>query len=93
MLLDVFSSQTEDWGRNGLALIGDAVHTMTPTGAFGLNSAMKDADILAEILQKQTIEQLDLLTCAAARKREIEKLQAIQIEKEQGFASQFTLLA
>ena len=93
VLLDVFSSQTEDWGRNGLALIGDAVHTMTPTGAFGLNSAMKDADILAEILEKQTIEQLDLLTCTAARKREIEKIQAIQIEKEQGFASQFTLLA
>ena len=93
VLLDVFSSQTEDWGRNGLALIGDAVHTMTPTGAFGLNSAMKDADLLAELLQKQKIEQLDLLACKAARKQEVEKIQALQIEKEQGFASQFTLLA
>lgn len=92
VLLDVFSSQTENWGHDGLALIGDAVHAMTPTGAFGLNSAMKDADILAELLKKQTIEQLDLLTCATARKREIEKIQAMQIEKEQGFASQFAVL-
>ena len=91
--LDVFSSQTEEWGRNGLTLIGDAVHTMTPTGAFGLNSAMKDADVLAELLEKQTIEQLDSLACKAIRNQEIEKLQAMQIEKEQGYASQFSLLA
>ncbi|WP_431028121.1 FAD-dependent monooxygenase [Lysinibacillus sp. LZ02] len=93
VLLDVFSSQTEDWGRNGLALIGDAVHTMTPTGAFGLNSAMKDADVLASLIEQQTIEKLDYLTCATKRKHEIEKIQALQIEKEQGFASQFTLIA
>ncbi|WP_332651831.1 FAD-dependent monooxygenase [Lysinibacillus sp. 54212] len=92
VLLDVFSSQTEDWGRDGLALIGDAVHAMTPTGAFGLNSAMKDADILASIIEKQAIERLDYLSCAAQRKQEIEKIQALQIEKEQGFASQFAVL-
>ena len=93
VLLDVFSSQTDEWGRNGLTLIGDAVHAMTPTGAFGLNSAMKDADVLAELLEKQTIEQLDSLACRAARKQEIERIQAMQIEKEQGYASQFSLLA
>lgn len=92
ILLDVFSSQAEHWGHNGLALIGDAAHTMTPTGAFGLNSAMKDADILAELLEKQTIEQLDSLTCASQRKQEIEKLQALQIEKEQGFFSHFSIM-
>lgn len=93
ILLDVFSSQTEEWGRNGLALIGDAVHTMTPTGAYGLNCAMKDADILAYLIEEQqTLEQLDILNCGAMRKAEIEKLQAIQIEKEQGFKSQFEVL-
>lgn len=76
-------------GHNGLALIGDAAHTMTPTGAFGLNSAMKDADILAELLEKQTIEQLDSLTCASQRKQEIEKLQALQIEKNRDFSHIF----
>ena len=92
IVLDVFSSLIEDWGQRGLALIGDAAHTMTPTGAFGLNSAMKDADVLAELLEQQTIEQLDSLTCAAQRRQEIEKLQALQIEKEQSFSSQFTIM-
>ena len=92
VLLDVFSSQAENWGYNGLALIGDAAHTMTPTGAFGLNSAMKDADMLAGLLKKQTIEHINLLACATERKQEIEKLQALQIEKEQGFSSQFAIM-
>ncbi|MGM9950526.1 MAG: FAD-dependent monooxygenase [Lysinibacillus sp.] len=92
IVLDVFSSLTEDWGHRGLALIGDAAHTMTPTGAFGLNSAMKDADVLAGILEQQMIEQLDSLTCAAQRRQEIEKLQALQIEKEQSFSSHFTIM-
>lgn len=93
ILLDVFSSQTEAWGKNGLALIGDAVHTMTPTGAFGLNCAMKDADVLVELIEQQkTLSSLDIITCGTKRKEEIEKLQAIQIEKEQGFISQFEVM-
>src|SRR5690606_34766328 len=42
MLLDVFSSKSEQWGKEGVALIGDAVHTMTPTGAYGLNSSLME---------------------------------------------------
>ena len=34
VLLDVFSSHCDSWGTEGLVLLGDAVHTMTPTGAF-----------------------------------------------------------
>lgn len=93
ILLDVFSSQTDEWGKNGLALIGDAVHTMTPTGAYGLNCAMKDADVLAHLIEeKQTLQNLDTLTCGAMRKKEIQKLQDLQIEKEQGFSSQFAVM-
>ncbi|MFP3918884.1 FAD-dependent monooxygenase [Lysinibacillus telephonicus] len=91
VLLDVQSNSTDCWGKDGLALIGDAVHTMTPTGAFGLNSAMKDADTLATILTKQTISTVDLMNCATERKKAVEKLQAIQIEKEQTFATQFVI--
>ncbi|KGR74696.1 FAD-dependent monooxygenase [Ureibacillus sinduriensis] len=91
VLLDVHSNYTETWGRAGLALIGDAVHTMTPTGAFGLNSAMKDADTLAAILTRETLSNIDLLNCAAQRKKEVDKLQAIQLEKEQNFATQFLI--
>lgn len=92
VLLDVYSSHSASWGANGVVLLGDAVHTMTPTGAFGLNSAMKDADILANIINKEQMAQLDLMTCATERKKEVEKIQAIQIEKEQNFESQFVLM-
>ncbi|WP_391201601.1 hypothetical protein [Psychrobacillus sp. L4] len=34
-----------------------------------------------------------LIDCATKRKKEVEKIQAIQIEKEQSFASQFVVLA
>ncbi|TQR15644.1 FAD-dependent monooxygenase [Psychrobacillus soli] len=92
VLLDVFSSTSESWGKNGVALIGDAVHTMTPTGAFGLNSSLKDAEFLATLINKNYISQLDNMDCANQRKIEVEKLQAIQIEKEQTFASNFVVV-
>ena len=92
VLLDVYSSTSEIWGKQGVALIGDAVHTMTPTGAFGLNSALKDADILSSLIDKNMITQLDFASCATERKNEVAKIQAIQIEKEQSFASQFTVM-
>lgn len=93
VLLDVFSSTSESWGKNGVALIGDAVHTMTPTGAFGLNSSLKDADFLASLIDKNYISELNLIDCANERKIEVEKLQAIQVEKEESFASQFVVFA
>jgi len=93
VLLDVHSNFSENWGGNGVAFLGDAVHTMTPTGAFGLNSAMKDADCLAHIITPNEINKLELLQCETERKKEIEKLQAIQIEKEQNFATQFVIYA
>jgi len=92
VLLDVHSSSTEVWGKDGVALIGDAVHAMTPTGAFGLNSALKDADILASFINKEKIMELNLIDCATERKQEIAKLQAVQLEKEQSFASQFIFI-
>ena len=92
VFLDVHSSEVEFWGKEGVALIGDAAHTMTPTGAFGLNSALKDADTLAQFINKDKIEELSLISCATKRKKEVAKLQAIQIEKEQSFASQFVVL-
>ena len=92
VLLDVFSSTSKTWGKNEVLLMGDAVHTMTPTGAYGLNSAMKDAEVLASILTKQQIEQIDLLTCAAQRQQEVAKIQALQREKEENFSSNFALL-
>jgi 2-polyprenyl-6-methoxyphenol hydroxylase-like FAD-dependent oxidoreductase len=73
--------------------LGDAAHTMTPTGAFGLNCAMEDADLLACLIQ-ECIMQKDLSfsglkMAETIRRADIEKLQAIQVDKETSFASQF----
>jgi 2-polyprenyl-6-methoxyphenol hydroxylase-like FAD-dependent oxidoreductase len=89
VLLDVFSSTSKQWSKDGVICIGDAVHTMTPTGAFGLNSALMDAHILAKLLLQK--ENFDYVSCATARKKDIETIQAIQIEKEQKFHEAFVV--
>ncbi|MGE6378613.1 FAD-dependent monooxygenase [Peribacillus muralis] len=93
ILLDVHSSYCETWTKDGVALMGDAAHTMTPTGAFGLNCAMKDADLLADLIREcilyEDTEFLGLKAAEPERKAEIERLQAIQVDKELSFASQF----
>ncbi len=89
VLLDVFSSTSEQWGKDGIILIGDAVHTMTPTGAFGLNSALMDAHILAQYLLQE--ETFDYVSCETKRKKDIAQIQAMQIEKEQKFSEAFVV--
>ncbi|MFT7184313.1 MAG: 2-polyprenyl-6-methoxyphenol hydroxylase-like FAD-dependent oxidoreductase [Oceanicoccus sp.] len=42
-LLVVESSRVTQWYRDGLLLIGDAAHVMTPVGGVGINQAIKDA--------------------------------------------------
>lgn len=91
MPLDVFSSTSEAWAKDGVVLIGDAVHTMTPTGAFGLNAALEDANILASILSPGAIRDVNFAICATTRKQEMARLQALQREKEQSFADNFVV--
>ena len=92
VLLDVFSSTSENWGKDGVLLIGDAVHTMTPTGAFGLNAAMEDADVFASLLDPNTILQSNFKECATMRKQQTAKLREMQVEKEQSFAQNFIVM-
>ncbi|PYS94451.1 MAG: hypothetical protein DMF50_12445 [Acidobacteria bacterium] len=37
-----------DWARDGLLLIGDAAHTMSPAGAIGVNVALATAAVAAQ---------------------------------------------
>lgn len=39
-----------DWARDGLLLIGDAAHTMSPAGAIGVNVALATAAVAAETI-------------------------------------------
>lgn len=87
VLLDVHSNRTKQWIKNKVVLLGDACHTMTPTGAFGLNSALKDAVSLADCIEPGIINELCLLNCVQQRQEVVYKLQELQIEKEKNFAT------
>lgn len=94
ILLDVHSCHCETWTKDGVLLLGDAAHTMTPTGAFGLNCALGDAELLAQQIQECRIEGDTTLTglkrAEPKRRAYIEKLQALQVDMEQSFVSLFT---
>jgi 2-polyprenyl-6-methoxyphenol hydroxylase-like FAD-dependent oxidoreductase len=48
--LCVESSRVKRWYRPGLLLIGDAAHIMSPVGGVGINYAIQDAVVAANIL-------------------------------------------
>ena len=40
----------DEWARDGVLLIGDAAHTMSPAGAIGVNVAIATAAVAAQVL-------------------------------------------
>ncbi len=51
-LLSVESSRCPYWCQPGLLLIGDAAHVMSPIGGVGINYAIQDAVVAANLLTK-----------------------------------------
>ncbi len=49
-ILSVEASRIPRWYRPGLLLIGDAAHVMSPVGGVGINYAIQDAVVTANIL-------------------------------------------
>lgn len=49
-LLSVKSDRLKRWYRPGLILIGDAAHIMSPVGGVGINYAIQDAVVAANVL-------------------------------------------
>lgn len=52
-LLSVESSRCPLWHKPGLLLIGDAAHVMSPVGGVGINYAIQDAVVAANVLSGQ----------------------------------------
>ena len=83
-LLSVESSRCPRWYGPGLLLIGDAAHAMSPVGGLGINYAVQDAVVAANLLAKPlfngcvTTDQLR----AVQRKREwpVRIIQAFQAQ-------------
>ncbi|GAC1663449.1 MAG: FAD-dependent oxidoreductase [Ktedonobacteraceae bacterium] len=63
-VLSVESSYVPRWHRPGLLLIGDAAHVMSPIGGVGINYAIQDAVVAANVLGGKlrygVVEQRDL---------------------------------
>jgi len=49
-MLSVESSRVSCWHRPGLLVIGDAAHVMSPVGGVGINYAIQDAVVTANVL-------------------------------------------
>jgi 2-polyprenyl-6-methoxyphenol hydroxylase-like FAD-dependent oxidoreductase len=72
-LLSVEAGRIKKWFRPGLLLIGDAAHVMSPVGGVGINYAVQDAvvtaNVLTEPLKRGQLRLHDL--AAVQRQREI----------------------
>jgi 2-polyprenyl-6-methoxyphenol hydroxylase-like FAD-dependent oxidoreductase len=74
-LLSVESSRCPRWYRPGLLLIGDAAHVMSPVGGVGINYAIQDAVVAANVLagplkdSQAQLKDLDTKYLAAVQRR------------------------
>ena len=83
-LLSVESSRCSRWYLPGLLLIGDAAHAMSPVGGLGINYAIQDAVVAANLLTKPILNgcvMIDQLK-AVQRKRQwpVRIIQALQTQ-------------
>ena len=88
-LLSVESSRCPRWYKPGLLLIGDAAHVMSPVGGVGINYAIQDAVVAANVLaeplkeSQAQLKELDTRYLAAVqRRRELPTrfIQAVQTQ-------------
>jgi 2-polyprenyl-6-methoxyphenol hydroxylase-like FAD-dependent oxidoreductase len=81
-VLSVESSRIPRWYRPGLLLIGDAAHVMSPVGGVGINYAIQDAVVAANVLAGKLkygiAETRDLAKVQRQREVPIRIVQAFQ---------------
>jgi len=81
-MLSVESSRVVRWYRPGLLLVGDAAHVMSPVGGVGINYAIQDAvvaaNVLAEPLKSGALKLEDLREVQRRREWPTRLIQALQ---------------
>ena len=81
-LLSVESSRCPLWHKPGLLLIGDAAHVMSPVGGVGINYAIQDAVVAANVLIKPLlagrVSDADLAEVQRQREWPTRAIQAMQ---------------
>lgn len=72
-----------DWSRDGLLLIGDAAHTMSPAGAIGVNVALATAAVAAQEIYPRLghgpIAREDLQGVQRRREADVRELHRLQL--------------
>jgi 2-polyprenyl-6-methoxyphenol hydroxylase-like FAD-dependent oxidoreductase len=73
----------KDWAQDGLLLIGDAAHTMSPAGAIGVNVAIATAVVAAQELYPRLghgpISRHDLQRVQRLREADVRMLHRLQL--------------
>jgi 2-polyprenyl-6-methoxyphenol hydroxylase-like FAD-dependent oxidoreductase len=81
-VLSVESSRLDLWHKPGLLLIGDAAHVMSPVGGVGINYAIQDAvvtaNLLTESIRKGQVSDAELAEVQRQREGTIKTIQKLQ---------------
>jgi 2-polyprenyl-6-methoxyphenol hydroxylase-like FAD-dependent oxidoreductase len=84
----------KDWARDGLVLIGDSAHTMSPAGAIGVNVALATAAVAAQqlypLLGHGPIAHEDLAAIQRLREGDVRTLHRLQLGAQRLLLSQST---
>jgi 2-polyprenyl-6-methoxyphenol hydroxylase-like FAD-dependent oxidoreductase len=84
--LDGHITLVREWARDGLVLIGDAAHTMSPAGAIGVNVALATAAVAAQEiypwLGHGPIAQADLAMIQQLRDGDVRTLHRFQLNAQ-----------
>jgi 2-polyprenyl-6-methoxyphenol hydroxylase-like FAD-dependent oxidoreductase len=77
----------DDWARDGLLLIGDAAHTMSPAGAIGVNVAIATAAVAAHVIYPRLghgpIPHADLQEVQRLREADVRTMHRLQLRGQQ----------
>ena len=75
-----------DWAQDGLLLIGDAAHTMSPVGAIGVNVALATAAVTAQVLYPRLgrgpLPRTDLQEVQRLREADVRALHRLQLQAQ-----------
>src|SRR5439155_17350204 len=91
-LLTVRADRLQVWHRPGFLAIGDAAHAMSPVGGVGINVAIHDAVVAANVLWKPlaagAVSEADLARVQRLRERPVRIIQAFQSAVQTSFIKQ-----